>query len=86
MLTIAISLLFALVATGAILSIIASLRNGIVRGRAILAELAMLEAGRRPAPAQRTAAGFGRLRPSTARAVVRRPATAQSRWQPGVAA
>lgn len=82
MLTIAISLLFAVVGTCALLSLIASVRNGIVRGQAILAELALLEAGRRPAPVQRTV----RLRRPASRAVIRRPLSAPLHWQPGVAA
>lgn len=82
MLTIAISLLFALIATFAIVSIIASVRNGVVRGRAILAELALLEAGRRPAPVRRDV----QLRPRSQRPALRRPLTAPVRWQPGVAA
>jgi hypothetical protein len=82
MLTIAISLLFAVVGTCALLSLIASVRNGIVRGQAILAELALLEAGRRPAPVQRPV----RLRRPASRAVIRRPSSVQLHWQPGVAA
>ncbi len=82
MLTFAISLLFALLAGCAILSIIASVRNGIVRGRAIVAELALLEAGRRPVPVMRTV----RLRPVAVRYAVRRPIAEPLRWQHGVAA
>lgn len=82
MLTIAISLLFAVLAGCAILSIIASVRNGVVRGKAIMAELALLEAGRRPAQAQRIV----RLRPRQKMAAVRRPLPAPLHWQPGVAA
>ena len=82
MLTIAISLLFALAGTFAFLSLIASVRNGIVRGRAIVAELAVLEAGRRPAPVQRTV----RLRRPVNRAVIRRPLSAPQLWQRAAAA
>jgi hypothetical protein len=82
MLTILISLLFAVAGTFALLSLIASVRNGIVRGRAILAELAVLESGRRPATVQRTV----RLRRPMNRAVVRRPLSAPQPWLLGVAA
>jgi hypothetical protein len=52
--TIAISLFFGLVALAALLVVLDCLGRGLRSGRAILAELAELEAGRRPAPPVRT--------------------------------
>jgi hypothetical protein len=82
MLTIAISLLFALTGGFAFLSLIASVHNGIVRWQAIVAELAMLESDRRPALVHRTV----RLRPRVSRAVIRRPLSVPQHCQLGVAA
>lgn len=56
MIAIAISLFFGLVALAALIVVLGSISRGLRSARAILAELAELEAGRRPAPPVRTVA------------------------------
>lgn len=51
---VAISLFLGLLAVAALVSIVQSVRRGLASGKAILRELAMLEAGMRPAMPVRT--------------------------------
>lgn len=72
---VAISLFLGLVAVAALISVAQSVRRGLASGKAILRELAMLEAGMRPAPPVRTApARKARAATAPRRAVTLRPA------------
>jgi hypothetical protein len=52
--TVALSLFLGLVATAALASAVSSIRRGLAAGKSILRELAVIEAGYRPAPPVRT--------------------------------
>lgn len=57
--TVAISLFLGLIAAAALASAVVSVRRGLVAGRSILRELALIEAGYRPAPPVRTVPARG---------------------------